>query len=535
MKKFLIAGSCLGAVAAAGSAGAVDVTLGGSINMGMEFGIGKDANGGGLAFDPSSSSAVVTLSISAAGTTDAGLKYGGSFAIGTATELAFADYTDDGDANVKNFAKFEATDQTANILGVGYMTSGGNQITEDRIVSVRINSEWVNAIDGVAAYGLPGGAAEAANICKLAGLNSATGAYVTRLAADGSVGDALSVVPAVNPVGRLAARAGTAMVMLSAGTPNGNFAVTAFASDLAQNDVVIAGEAPDADIFDVFVSDGGDGVMGAAGSAADVTVTNAAVFLGPEINVMLTSSTTKAMVGAACITVDSASNTQMYMDVTTNVMSVSGAEIFIQGGFGKLTLSAADYAGEVAAVAGAGDQAEIGTTGLTAVLSSGSMMGASVYAGVDLGSVTGSALPNFLVGTSVDLNGISVGLEVEGEVGTGQNIDNWDLGMSYALGDVALGAAYDSANDWGLSMGAAVAGLDLSLAASYANAAHTKSGLSIDGTVSTSLNGIGITVGFDESMNYSIGMSYAMDLGIALSAGYSSEDEGGSLGASLSF
>ena len=135
----------------------------------------------------------------------------------------------------------------------------------------------------------------------------------------------------------------------------------------------------------------------------------------------------------------------------------------------------------------------------------------------------------------ISINVFGQHLEVEGEVGTGQNIDNWDLGMSYALGDVALGAAYDSANDWGLSMGAAVAGLDLSLAASYANAAHTKSGLSIDGTVSTSLNGIGITVGFDESMNYSIGMSYAMDLGIALSAGYSSEDEGGSLGASLSF
>lgn len=535
MKKFLIAGSCLGAVAAAGSASAVDVTLGGSINMAMDFGVGKAVGGSGLAFDPASSSAVVTLNIAAAGTTDAGLKYGGSFNIGTATELAFADYTDDGDANVKNFAKFEATDQTANILGVGYMTSGGNQITEDRIVSVRINSSWQNAVDGVAAYGLPGAAANASNICKLAGLNSNVGVYMTRLAADGNVGDVMSFVPAVNPIGRLAANATSAGVGLTAGTPNGNMSIFAFEVNAAQTDVVIAGEAPDADVFDVFLSDGGDGVVGASGTAADVTVSNAAVFVGPEINVMLTSSETKAMIGAVCITVDSASNTQMYMDVTTNVMSVSGAEIFIEGGFGKLTLSAADYAGEVAEVAGAGDQATIATTGLTAVLSSGSMMGASIYGGVDLGTVSGAALPNFLVGTSVNLNGLSVGLEVEGEVGTGQNVDNWDLGMAYTMGDVELGAAYDSANDWGLSMGAALAGMDLSLAASYASAAHTKSGLSIDGTVSTSLNGIGLTVGFDESMNYSIGLSYAMDLGIALSAGYSSEDEGGSVGASLSF
>ena len=42
MKKFLIAGSSLATVAAAGSAGAVDITLGGSIDMGVEFGVGKD-------------------------------------------------------------------------------------------------------------------------------------------------------------------------------------------------------------------------------------------------------------------------------------------------------------------------------------------------------------------------------------------------------------------------------------------------------------------------------------------------------------
>lgn len=41
MRKFLIAGSSLASVATAGSVGAVDITLGGSIDMGIEFGIGK--------------------------------------------------------------------------------------------------------------------------------------------------------------------------------------------------------------------------------------------------------------------------------------------------------------------------------------------------------------------------------------------------------------------------------------------------------------------------------------------------------------
>ena len=46
MKKFLIAGSSLAAVAAAGSAGAVDVTLGGSIDMNVKYGVGKDTPSG---------------------------------------------------------------------------------------------------------------------------------------------------------------------------------------------------------------------------------------------------------------------------------------------------------------------------------------------------------------------------------------------------------------------------------------------------------------------------------------------------------
>ncbi|MDA9176234.1 hypothetical protein N9O95_04025, partial [Alphaproteobacteria bacterium] len=78
MKKFLIVGSSLAAVAAAGSAGAVDVTLGGSINMGIDFGLGKNNENlvVGEAFNE------VSLSINAAHTTDGGLAFGGGFTMG---------------------------------------------------------------------------------------------------------------------------------------------------------------------------------------------------------------------------------------------------------------------------------------------------------------------------------------------------------------------------------------------------------------------------------------------------------------------
>ncbi len=84
MKKFLIAGSSLAAVAAAGSAGAVDVTLGGSIDMGIKYGVGKGADAAN-GFTLTDNYQSISISVAAAGTTDAGLKFGGSFGISTAT------------------------------------------------------------------------------------------------------------------------------------------------------------------------------------------------------------------------------------------------------------------------------------------------------------------------------------------------------------------------------------------------------------------------------------------------------------------
>ena len=85
MKKFLIAGSSLAAVAAAGSAGAVDVTLGGSINMGDRLRSGQEQR------QPRRwrSFNEVSLSINAAHTTDGGLAFGGGFTMGTSTSSSF--------------------------------------------------------------------------------------------------------------------------------------------------------------------------------------------------------------------------------------------------------------------------------------------------------------------------------------------------------------------------------------------------------------------------------------------------------------
>ena len=167
MKKFLIAGSSLAAVAAAGSVGAVDVTLGGSIDMGVEFGLGK--NEGNLSFGSAYNS--VSLSLSAAGTTDHGIKYGAAFSIGTAAELEFDAYDTNGAdvAGGKHLIKMTVAGAT-DLEGVVYNVSGGQQISAANIVGVKINSSWHSVDATKTAHGLSVPSALAAsNICKIAG------------------------------------------------------------------------------------------------------------------------------------------------------------------------------------------------------------------------------------------------------------------------------------------------------------------------------------------------------------------------------
>ena len=131
MKKFLIAGSSLAAVAAAGSAGAVDVTLGGSIDMGVKYGVGKGADAAN-GFTIGDNYQSISISVAAAGTTDAGLKFGGSFGISTATELVFNPYDKDTDDDEKSVWKLVNSSADVNLRGIGYNVSGGEKVTRLR-------------------------------------------------------------------------------------------------------------------------------------------------------------------------------------------------------------------------------------------------------------------------------------------------------------------------------------------------------------------------------------------------------------------
>ena len=376
MKKFLIAGSGLAAVAAAGSAGAVDVTLGGSIEMGIEYGLGKKHDG--FTFTGSSAYQDITLNISAAGTTDAGLKFGGSFSINSAEEMKLNLYDTNGTAaGGKHMAKLINTDASAGIKGVAYNVSGGKQVLAGSMVSVKINSAWQGAKSKLTGYDVDVGsiAADSA-ICKIAGKPASVIATTNQTleratAANGNnVADRVTVGAAGDGylnAGQLAdLEAGNAaefMVLdLTAATANGtNIAVFLAADDDAAPAAVDGATALDGDKFDVGLFDNEDGAANAHGDfddADDTLVEDASVYVGPYAEVKMTSSTTKMVVGAVCVTNDvDASETVAYLNPASRILEVSNASIFLEGGFGKLTLQQGDYSGKVAAIGAAGDQA----------------------------------------------------------------------------------------------------------------------------------------------------------------------------------
>ena len=420
MKKFLIAGSSLAAVAAAGSAGAVDVTLGGSIDMGVEFGVGKNK---------------------------------GDLGIGAASD----------------------------------------------IVGVKINSSWQSVGATLTGYSLTVGPVAAATVCKVAGRATASSTLtVSRMTAGGaaSASDTASLtgtgyLPAGHVIGGTAALTAGGAVVTSGGV------------DM-------------------------DGTGTAAALAGDV-------YAGPFMSVMLRSSATKMVVGAACVEGIHASSTNFFLNNASKIVTASDASIVVEGGFGKITLQTGDYAGGVSAIGDAGDAADLHTDGLAVIMEGVGLLGANPFVAIDLAPAAAPANLEILTGGTIDMGGLSAAVDVAISSSDVVDILSWDLGLDYSLGDMAVSFAYDSQNDWGMSASMAIAGFGVD-ATIYNKASedHAKNGLFYSVAASTSLNGFGLSLGVDQDMEPTVSLSKSMG-GLSLYAGYDAADEGGKVGATLSF
>ena len=551
MKKFLIAGTSLAAVAAAGSAGAVDVTLGGSINMGIDFGLGK--NNGNLVVGEAFNE--VSLSINAAHTTDGGLAFGGGFTMGAATELEFDPYTDGG----AKFAARMTVDGRTNIAANLWNVSGGGSVAADNVVSVKINSDWLGIDQEQEAFTLALGSFTSSNICKLAGRGAADGDEIWfgggpadgGSSADGADSEYL-------PAGQFAATDSAVLKTADASStavltvPTGNNgqimsttrgAVAQISNGNGLNPTATAKTSSTVTVAtDLAATASSTRYMTVTKARVDVDgddsfdVASAAVYAGPFMEVMMASSETKMVVGAACLEGNDSSATAFYLDNADNVLTVSDASIYIEGGFGRLTLQSGDYAGGVSAIAGAGDVADIDANGLVVVAQGLGLMGANPYLAMDLAAGDSLSDLEVITGGTMDLGGVSAGFDMV--LGNGADllsISAWDLGMAYDMGDLSLGFATDSESDWGLSASMAIAGFGVNAVFGSSTAgAHEKSGITYSVTASTALNGFGLAIGFDEDLEPTIGVDYDLG-GLNLYAGYDADEEGGSIGATLSF
>ena len=522
MKKFLIAGSSLAAVAAAGSVGAVDVTLGGSIDMGVEYGIGK--NKSSLAVGDAYSS--VSLSFAAAGTTDAGMKFGGSFTFATAGEIELTAYDTNGaeDGGNKALVKMTVAGGT-DLEAAVYNVSGGQMIDAANVVGVKINSSWMSVGSTQTGYGMTVDAVAADNVCKVAGIAAARA---------GNDNDLLFKQTAAG------ARTAAGVQVndgdyLPAGIVGGGFNLTALG---IQGSGKINGESAPA-AANIFVRDG-HGIWNMVGKDDDgnpvaVTVSADTIFAGPFMEVKLQSSSTKMVVGAACVEGVDASETNYFLNNASKIVTASDASVYIEGGFGKLTLQTGDYAGGVSAIGDAGDEADLEVNGLGVIIGGVGMLGASPFIALDLAPNSAPNSLEILTGGTISMGGMSAAIDVAVTSADVVDIQSWDLGLNYAMGDMAVAVAYDSGNDWGMSASMDVAGFGVDATVYNNNASdHEKSGLFYSVSASTSLNGFGLSLGVDQDMQPTVNLSKSMG-GLSIYAGYDAADEGGKIGATLSF
>ena len=545
MKKFMIAGSSLTGVIAAASAGAVDITLGGTMDLGVDFGLTKPD--GGLKF--STASSTISLSIAAAGTTDSGIKFGGSFSMGSAASLEFDPYLDDG----KRYLVKATVDGATDIQAAVYNVSGGQKVSADEVVAVKINSTWRSVGDTRADYLVEGPATfSSSNICKVAGQMSesaALGANIafSRATADGANVDLVSGADGYMPAGRLVltdidvVTSGVSAAASVDTDATGNFNITAANSTGGAINVALSGPATavtdstSADAATALTALAIARVNGKVNFANSNTVSDAVIYAGPFMEVQLASSTTKLVVGAVCVQGLDDSDAAYYMDNVSKIMTVGDASIYVEGGFGKLTLKTSDHAGAVKAIAGAGDQADISAGGLIVVAETIGLLGVNPFLAVDLAPDALLGDLDVISGATVDLGSLNAAIDVK--LGTDDliGINHWDLGLNYTMGDISVAFAADSASDWGLSAYMAVAGVSVDAEfGATGNVAHQKSGIAYSVVAATQVNGLGLSFGVNQSLQPSVGLSYDLG-GLNLYAGYDVADEGGALGAKLSF
>lgn len=459
LKRVLIFSSLL-TLPSAGKALALDVVLGGTLQLELDFGVEKSDP---LSFGATRST--ISVSLGMEGSTDAGLNYGASLNFATSKELQISPYVALGGRDY--LAKATAPGRT-NIQGAVYAVSGGDALSNDSIVAVKIASDWIGVSERQTAYAFELSMQTAA-ICKLAGKANFAGGTNTSFRQTevdtvvgvtqptGNIGSfqSLPIAGWLVP-GRLFHIAGT---MAGAGLPTitatleGTTTLQYFGShgspvvgiQLTAPDPISA-TIPSA----VMMSQYNVTFYGDSGTSDDVQLLGAEIFQGPFMSVHTIHRSDKLVLGAACLA--GRTDTKAYLDLAQDAVLVRDhADIFIEGGFGMVSLTSSGEAGSVSTIGSMDPKAEIRGTDLTL-----SYQGASNYA-VRPGLALNLEDPNELLAHGmVQVGGVFAGFDIRLDLHPFSNhpiisTQGWELAAGYSGDLVSLQIGLDSEDDIGLT------------------------------------------------------------------------------------
>jgi|GEM_PF-2817285 len=479
------------------SAGAeTTITLGGDLGFSAVVGLSKD----GEAFDYAT---FASINLDIEKSTNSGLIFGGKVTLNALDELELSLFDDVDPFGVEERRLIRKTvDGPTDIQARVFPALGGMALAESDVVAVKINSDWLSLGGTRSAMDLPFPPLMAENICMLAGRladgmngreatfeNTPTPAVAVNFRT--AVGNGLRrdneifVVDAAGTTGKYApAGQFLAQRKIWAANPITTTAVVpkpsvvhgpgAFGARISLN-ADGAGEASVAAVFetrfqsvtikpDSFkTSDLPTAVWQSTASQsatvlfspgpselAGLKVNNAKVFVAPFAEVLTIASSEKLVRGAVCLEQSPFEyESDAYMQPISKLLSYTAASVFIEGGFGSLTISTEDHAG---IISGNGPWADIvSLSAENGVMFSGelSVMGVSAAA---------AAVPrldtrafNTIAGAKIDLGGVSVGADILFDADIAGVLDAWQLEAAIApLPASQISMGLDSENSWWL-------------------------------------------------------------------------------------
>ena len=480
-----------------------DITLGGELGMSAVVGLSK----GGEAF---ALETAASIKLDVDHSTDYGLLLGGSLTLNTIKDLQIDAYEHTDAHGVQEHRIFRLTAPgPTNIVANVFAVSGGAIAEETNIVAVKINSDWLSlgATQSASLFPLPHAMAE--NVCKLAGRladdmigraatfavtpATPTAAPVFRtkvgnglfrddeivLANAGStgkyapagqflakrqiwatntistnvvIGKPTAVIPRPQPIGaRVSVHPYAALVGVTS-RPGAAAAVfqTRFPSVTITPDQVDAGGVPQV-VNQSTLSQSATVLFNPGTDEQNYTkVNNAQVFVGPFAEIRTIGSSEKMVTGAVCFEeLPSQNETRAFLQPVSKMFSHTSSSIFVEGGFGRVTISTEDHAGMIDSDGPWGDLVSLEAED-NLILSAntlGSLFG--IQGTIAATPVSGTRTLNTIAGAKIDLGGISFATDVMFDVDVVGVLDAWQLEAALnPFSTTRLAFVLDSENDW---------------------------------------------------------------------------------------